>query len=662
MGDFNLNYAGRDPNTMRPSILELNRMEYEANHRLQTGRRQRDEPYTYQRNAERRTTFSDELRQYRRNELARPNESHMRWPSGMTDSRRQIDRGQFTTNRHDPPEYDRRHRVPDEERRENTTNRHDPPEYDRRHRVPDEERRENTTNRHDPPEYDRRHRVPDEERRENTRKRDMNQLAYDHNIDLHRQRVELEKKAESERLEMQKQYQQSREGDLHIHTEKQESIRKNAELAAHQQRIHYEKREGDQKNALEDSQQRHRQTQQFVRNMQKENKETAKDHRLFENQSRHTIENLKRERDEEREYENREVMRMLKSNEEEKKRHQRTQEIRKQRDESVHHRNPTHPSYFKKGAVHEASVAKGLVPRPFDGGQSKSGKSRELPRESNDGPKTSAKEMDRTNSKPHRVAHSNSRKPLLESSDDSSDDPKTSAKEMDRTNSKPHRVAHSNSRKPLLESSDDSSDDPKTSAKEMDRTNSKPHRVAHSNSRKPLLESSDDSSDDPKTSAQKPDRAPNHAADSDVGPRDSNEDIGVKIKTEEMEEELFTIEKIIAKKYIGKILKYYIKWQDYDSSHDSWEPASTIEEDVPNMVLEYEQRHSKRTSKRSPLHPTKKVSTMSSKKDVYRSGSNIQLQSDSDSGEEYKPSISHEGSPSDSSDDASDGLHQDQNK
>lgn len=46
-------------------------------------------------------------------------------------------------------------------------------------------------------------------------------------------------------------------------------------------------------------------------------------------------------------------------------------------------------------------------------------------------------------------------------------------------------------------------------------------------------------------------------------------------------------------------LQYLIRWQGYNSDHDTWEPASLIEQDVPSLVQAFRLRQSHRNSKDS---------------------------------------------------------------
>jgi len=55
--------------------------------------------------------------------------------------------------------------------------------------------------------------------------------------------------------------------------------------------------------------------------------------------------------------------------------------------------------------------------------------------------------------------------------------------------------------------------------------------------------------------------------------------------------EEFEIEKILnSRKYCGK-LQYLVQWKGYPSEDNSWEPASVIFEDAPEIVQEFHDEH-----------------------------------------------------------------------
>ena len=46
------------------------------------------------------------------------------------------------------------------------------------------------------------------------------------------------------------------------------------------------------------------------------------------------------------------------------------------------------------------------------------------------------------------------------------------------------------------------------------------------------------------------------------------------------EEEVFTIEKLLDKRYPGPKIQYLVKWKDYGDEHNSWEPKSNLHSKV----------------------------------------------------------------------------------
>lgn len=52
----------------------------------------------------------------------------------------------------------------------------------------------------------------------------------------------------------------------------------------------------------------------------------------------------------------------------------------------------------------------------------------------------------------------------------------------------------------------------------------------------------------------------------------------------------FTIEKLLNRKKVKNRIYFLVKWKNYPSSYNSWEPRTTLMEDAPELVLEYEKR------------------------------------------------------------------------
>jgi hypothetical protein len=54
------------------------------------------------------------------------------------------------------------------------------------------------------------------------------------------------------------------------------------------------------------------------------------------------------------------------------------------------------------------------------------------------------------------------------------------------------------------------------------------------------------------------------------------------------EHEQFTAEKIVGKKKIGNKIYYEVKWLGFPSSQNTWEPLSTLKDQIPDLIREYE--------------------------------------------------------------------------
>ena len=52
------------------------------------------------------------------------------------------------------------------------------------------------------------------------------------------------------------------------------------------------------------------------------------------------------------------------------------------------------------------------------------------------------------------------------------------------------------------------------------------------------------------------------------------------------EEEIFTIEKLLDKRYPGPKVQYLVKWKDYGDEHNSWEPKSNLH---PKVIASFEE-------------------------------------------------------------------------
>src|SRR5713226_7395790 len=69
------------------------------------------------------------------------------------------------------------------------------------------------------------------------------------------------------------------------------------------------------------------------------------------------------------------------------------------------------------------------------------------------------------------------------------------------------------------------------------------------------------------------------------------------------EVEEYEVKEILdSQKYQGK-LQYLINWKGYPSEENSWEPATTIKEDVPHLVTKFHKEHSQAVQSISPTIP-----------------------------------------------------------
>ena len=57
----------------------------------------------------------------------------------------------------------------------------------------------------------------------------------------------------------------------------------------------------------------------------------------------------------------------------------------------------------------------------------------------------------------------------------------------------------------------------------------------------------------------------------------------------------FLVDKIVAHKYTSsgrrRSVTYCIKWKGFDDRHNTWEPYKQLKQDVPDMVVEYDQEN-----------------------------------------------------------------------
>ena len=70
------------------------------------------------------------------------------------------------------------------------------------------------------------------------------------------------------------------------------------------------------------------------------------------------------------------------------------------------------------------------------------------------------------------------------------------------------------------------------------------------------------------------------------------------------EEEIFTIEKLLDKRYPGPKIQYLVKWKDYGDEHNSWEPRSNLH---PKVIAAFEEQQ---RIKNQPLQSEPKSSLL----------------------------------------------------
>ena len=56
-------------------------------------------------------------------------------------------------------------------------------------------------------------------------------------------------------------------------------------------------------------------------------------------------------------------------------------------------------------------------------------------------------------------------------------------------------------------------------------------------------------------------------------------------------EEFYEVDYISDSKYRWRKLYYLVHWKGYDESHDSWEPATELQETAPDSVEEFHRLH-----------------------------------------------------------------------
>jgi hypothetical protein len=70
----------------------------------------------------------------------------------------------------------------------------------------------------------------------------------------------------------------------------------------------------------------------------------------------------------------------------------------------------------------------------------------------------------------------------------------------------------------------------------------------------------------------------------DENKRDDNQDV-------------YFVEKIVKDRFFQSEKQYLIKWKGYPNNENTWESSAVMQEDIPELVNEYEQAKRKRNRK-----------------------------------------------------------------
>lgn len=66
-----------------------------------------------------------------------------------------------------------------------------------------------------------------------------------------------------------------------------------------------------------------------------------------------------------------------------------------------------------------------------------------------------------------------------------------------------------------------------------------------------------------------------------------------KTKQEKTGEEIYSVEKILSKRFVDGKVHYYLKWFGYPESENTWEPQENL--NCPMLIADFEKQHAKKS-------------------------------------------------------------------